>query len=109
MEILNFGKWIFVSSVVYFLSVNFDKLYLGGVVPLNMLGVYGIARAISDLLGNLVARLGNYVLFPFIVSHSQMPRADLRAQLAPLPDVDCADPNSRPDDPKAEPSAALAC
>jgi O-antigen/teichoic acid export membrane protein len=83
-EILHFGKWIFISSVVYFLSINFDKLYLGGVVPLNMLGVYGIARAISDLLGNLVARLGNYVLFPFIVSHSQMPRADLRAQLAPL-------------------------
>ena len=37
-----------------------------------------------DLLGNLVGRLGNYVLFPFIVSHSQMPRADLREQLAPL-------------------------
>ena len=46
-EILRFGKWIFISSVVYFLSLNFDKLYLGRVV-----GVYGIARAISDLLGN---------------------------------------------------------
>ncbi len=84
IEILRFGKWIFISSVVYFISINFDKLYLGKVVPLNMLGVYGIARAISDLLGNLVARLGNYVLFPFIVSHSQMQRADLREQLAPL-------------------------
>jgi O-antigen/teichoic acid export membrane protein len=84
MEIMHFGKWIFLSSIVYFLSINFDKLYLGRAVPLNLFGVYGIARAIADLLGNLVARLGNYVLFPFIVSHSQMPRADLREQLAPL-------------------------
>lgn len=84
LEILHFGKWIFVSSIIYFLSINFDKLYLGRAIPLNVLGVYGIARAISDLLGNLVARLGNYVLFPFIVSHSQMPRVDLREQLAPL-------------------------
>ena len=84
LEILHFGKWIFVSSIIYFLSINFDKLYLGRAIPLNLLGVYGIARAISDLLGNLVTRLGIYVLFPFIVSHSQMPRADLREQLAPL-------------------------
>jgi O-antigen/teichoic acid export membrane protein len=84
IEIMHFGKWIFLSSIVYFLSINFDKLYLGRAVPLNLFGVYGIARAISDLLGNLIARLGNYVLFPFIVSHSQMPRVDLREQLAPL-------------------------
>ena len=84
MEIMHFGKWIFLSSVVYFMSINFDKLYLGRAIPLTILGIYGIARAIADLLGNVVARLGNYVLFPFIVSHSQMPRADLREQLAPL-------------------------
>ena len=84
MEIMHFGKWIFLSSAVYFLSINFDKLYLGKAVPLSLFGVYGIARAIADLLGNLVARLGNYVLFPFVASHSQMPRADLREQLAPL-------------------------
>jgi O-antigen/teichoic acid export membrane protein len=83
-EILHFGKWIFVSSIVYFLSSNFDRLYLGKVVPLQILGVYGIARSISELLGLVVLRLGNYVLFPLIASHSQTPRADLRAQLAPI-------------------------
>ena len=84
MEIIHFGKWIFVSSIVYFLSVNFDRLYLAKVVPLNLLGVYGIARSISELLGGLVARLSNYVLFPFIASHTQMPRAQLHQQLSPL-------------------------
>jgi O-antigen/teichoic acid export membrane protein len=80
-EILHFGKWIFLSSIVYFLSTNFDRLYLAKVVPLQILGVYGIARSISELLGLVVLRLGNYVLFPLIASHSQMPRDNLRAQL----------------------------
>jgi O-antigen/teichoic acid export membrane protein len=83
-EILHFGKWIFASSIVYFLSTNFDRLYLGKAVPLQMLGVYGIARSISELLGLVVLRLGNYVLFPLIASHSQTPRAELRAQLASI-------------------------
>jgi O-antigen/teichoic acid export membrane protein len=83
-EILGFGKWIFVSSVVYFLSMNYDRLYLPTVFPLDLLGVYGVARSISELLGLLTMRLGNVVLFPFIAAHSQMPRADLHGQLAAI-------------------------
>jgi O-antigen/teichoic acid export membrane protein len=83
-EILAFGKWIFISSVVYFLSTNFDRLYLAKVLPLEVLGVYGIARSLSELLGMLFLRLGSVVLFPFIASHSQMPRTDLRDQLASI-------------------------
>ena len=83
-EILHFGKWIFVASIVYFLSTNFDRLYLAKVVPLVILGVYGIARSISESLGLVVWRLGNYVLFPLIASHAGMPRAELRAQLASI-------------------------
>src|SRR4029077_15389323 len=73
-EILGFGKWIFLSSVVYFLSMNYDRLYLPRIFPLALLGVYGIARSLSELLGVLTMRLGNIVLFPFIASHSQLPR-----------------------------------
>jgi O-antigen/teichoic acid export membrane protein len=83
-EILGFGKWIFASSIVFFLSMYVDRLYLGKVIPLELLGVYGIARSISDLSGNLTLRLGNVVLFPFVASHAQTPRAHLRDQLAPM-------------------------
>lgn len=84
LEILHFGKWIFFSSIVYFVSTNFDRLYLAKVVPLDVLGVYGIARSISELVGMVVLRLGNYVLFPLIASQAQTPRAELRSQLAPI-------------------------
>jgi O-antigen/teichoic acid export membrane protein len=80
-DILHFGKWIFLASTVYFLSISFDRLYLAGVIPLALLGVYGIARSISELLSMLALQIGNIVIFPFIASHSQLPRADLREQV----------------------------
>jgi O-antigen/teichoic acid export membrane protein len=83
-EILHFGKWIFVSSIVYFLSTNFDRLYLAKVIGLELLGIYGIARSISEMLSVMFLRFGNYVLFPLISSHHEMSRSDLRNQLIPI-------------------------
>jgi O-antigen/teichoic acid export membrane protein len=82
LQIIHFGKWIFISSMVYFLSTYIDRLYLGKVVPLELLGIYGIARSISDLTGNLVLRLGSVVFFPFVASQSHLLRADLVNQLS---------------------------
>jgi O-antigen/teichoic acid export membrane protein len=84
LEIVHFGKWIFVSSLVYFLSTYIDRFYLGKVVPLELLGIYGIARSISDLTGNLVLRLGSVVLFPFIASQSHLPRQEIIEHITPL-------------------------
>jgi O-antigen/teichoic acid export membrane protein len=83
-EIVHFGKWITLSSIISFMAMNFDRLYLAKIVPLAILGVYGIARSISELFGTAIGYLGYTVLFPFIASQSTMIRADLRNQLAPL-------------------------
>jgi O-antigen/teichoic acid export membrane protein len=81
-EILSYGKWIFLSSTVYFLSTNFDRLYLPTAIPLKLLGVYGIASSISGLLSMLVLQLGQDVLFPFIAAHLDVHRPELRARIA---------------------------
>jgi O-antigen/teichoic acid export membrane protein len=83
-EMLSFGKWVFVSSIVYFLSGNFDRLYLAKMIPLTLLGVYGIARALADMLSAVIVLVGYHVIFPVVASHSQMPRSELRNQLAPI-------------------------
>jgi O-antigen/teichoic acid export membrane protein len=83
-EIVDFGKWITLGAIVYFFSINFDRLYFAKVVPLELLGVYGIARSMSDLLGALAARLGSGVVFPFVASHLNTPRAHLRSELASI-------------------------
>lgn len=83
-EITNFGKWVYFNSMVYFLSINFDRLYIAKVVPLQILGIYGIARSLSDLFGNTANHLGNSVIFPFISSHADRPRETLRRELVTI-------------------------
>jgi len=80
-EITSFGKWMYLLSAVYFLSTNFDRLYFAKVVPLKVLGIYGIARALSDLFGAVAMHLGSGVIFPFISSHADRPREALRREL----------------------------
>ena len=63
-RILTFGKWIALTSVVTFAAGNMDRLVLGRLVPLALLGVYGIARAISDLPTTLARRLAWQIIFP---------------------------------------------
>ncbi len=81
-QIFSFGKWIFISSVIYFLSMNFDRLYYGKVAALGMVGVYGIARALSDLMGALIARVSSYLIFPLIAASRTTPPVELRRTLA---------------------------
>jgi len=83
-QILKYGKWIFIASFVFFLSMHFDRLYMAKVIPLGLFGIYGIARNLSDLVGPLVIRLGSIVIFPLIASSSEIPRADLRGKLASI-------------------------
>ena len=82
LAILKFGKWIFISSSVYFLAMSFDRLYLGKVAPLALVGVYGIARSLSEPFGALILRLGNFVVFPTIASLSHLPRPEIQRQLS---------------------------
>jgi O-antigen/teichoic acid export membrane protein len=83
-QIFTFGKWIFLSSIVYFFSVNFDRLYLGKVATLEILGVYGIARSLSEVASSLVLRLCNYLIFPLVASSQHVPRDRLREHVAPI-------------------------
>jgi O-antigen/teichoic acid export membrane protein len=83
-QILKYGKWIFISSFVFFLSMQFDRLYMGKVIPLGLFGVYGIAQSLSGLFSAAVLRLGYFVIFPLIASSSAMPRAELRRKLTSI-------------------------
>ena len=84
IEITSFGKWVYFNSMVYFLSANFDRLYFAKVVPLQLLGIYGIARTFSELFGTVATHLGSSVIFPFISSHTDRPRETLRHELVAI-------------------------
>jgi len=68
--IIHFGKWIFLSSTIYFVASNFDRLYLSKHIPWALLGVYGIARSLAEVFTILLNRVGNIVIFPIIAGSS---------------------------------------
>lgn len=70
-EIVSFGKWVFVSSLIYFLAMNYDRLYFAKAVPFAVLGIYGVARTFSDAAGQLVQRIGDMLIYPKIAATQQ--------------------------------------
>jgi O-antigen/teichoic acid export membrane protein len=79
-EIFSFGKWIFLSSIIFFLAAHFDRLVLSKYVSLAALGVYGVARSLGDIFGQLTTRLGNSIIFPSI-SSANFEGKDLRRKI----------------------------
>jgi len=85
--IMGFGKWIYLSSAVYFVSTQSDRMLLGHYLSIDMLGVYGIAVMMSETLQTLVLKLISGVLFPaysqIVQQESQRLRSAVsRARLA---------------------------
>lgn len=68
LEIIAFGKWIFLSTAIYFAAISFDRLYFVGVLSLALAGIYGVARTFSDMLGSLAQRAGALLVFPRVAA-----------------------------------------
>ena len=83
-QILAFGKWIMLTATLFFLASNFDRLYLAKVIPFALLGVFGIARNLSGMVSDGLARLCNIVIFPLVASEATKPRSQLHADLASI-------------------------
>ncbi len=75
-ELAHFGGWIFVGTVIAFFGQQADRLLLGKLDAMSVLGVYGIALTVSRMPQELSAVLSTHVLFPVL---SEMHReADTR-------------------------------
>jgi O-antigen/teichoic acid export membrane protein len=79
--IFRFGRWVFVSTILTYLSMQMDRLMLGRMIPLALFGAYAIANNIVDIPRTLVGRLNDLVLFPAVSRRADLPRAELRAKL----------------------------
>jgi O-antigen/teichoic acid export membrane protein len=71
---------VFFSSIVYFFAMNFDRLYFAKQITLSQLGVYGVARNLSDMISMFVLRLSNFVLYPSVAA-AGLASAELRQRL----------------------------
>jgi O-antigen/teichoic acid export membrane protein len=79
-QLMKFGKWVFLSSIVYFFAMNFDRLYFAKQISLSQLGVYGIARSLSDMVSLFVQRCSGFVLYPTVAA-ARLEPVELRKRI----------------------------
>jgi len=63
-EIFHFGKWVFLTSILFFLAASGDRLMLGWLLDPAILGLYAIAFLIINALRELFEKLSGGVAFP---------------------------------------------
>ena len=77
-EIVHFGKWIFLGTAFWFFATQSDRLILGRLIPLSVLGVYGVAYSLSDMPRGVINAFSVKVGYPFISRIIHLPIAEFR-------------------------------
>jgi O-antigen/teichoic acid export membrane protein len=74
-SLLHFGKWILLSTALYFFAAQSDRLILGKLISFSLLGVYSIAYTVSDIPRAVINAFVQKVGYPFItkMSHLSLP------------------------------------
>jgi O-antigen/teichoic acid export membrane protein len=76
--LVKFGRWILIGTALTFLALQSDRLILAKLISLQMLGVYGIAFALSDIPRQIILMFCSRVGYPFIAKFSDQPRPRFR-------------------------------
>lgn len=66
-DLFHFGKWILVSSAIYLIYAQGDRILLGLHVDPATLGVYSVAVMMSEVVSNVASRLNASVIYPTLV------------------------------------------
>jgi O-antigen/teichoic acid export membrane protein len=80
-EVLGFGKWIFVTSLVTFLAMQSDRLVLGKLFSTRMLGVYNVGASFAVLPQAMLTIVSTTLIYPLLSRNSRNSQADLVASL----------------------------
>lgn len=80
-ELFSFGKWIFISTATAFLAMQADRLILGKLFTLEILGVYTIAFTLASLPKLVFSSIAGKVVFPVISKFKDLPRKELQSKV----------------------------
>ena len=80
-ELLNFGKWILLSTAMMFLATQADRFILGKLFTMSMLGIYSIALNFAELPKQILGRLNGKVIYPLIVKYAYLSNTALRDKM----------------------------
>ena len=63
-ELFQFGRWVFVSTLLTFLATQCDRLIFGKMIPFELLGIYAIAFRLASIPTQVITRISHIVVFP---------------------------------------------
>ncbi|MFZ2736730.1 MAG: oligosaccharide flippase family protein [Burkholderiaceae bacterium] len=63
-EIIGYGKWIFLSSIIGFLAAHGEKIILGASLAAASFGIFSIASLLLAAVMGLYSSLNSHVIFP---------------------------------------------
>jgi O-antigen/teichoic acid export membrane protein len=63
-EMIGFGKWIFLSSIIGFLAGHGEKVILGASLSISSFGVFSIAGTLLAAIAGVYSTLNGRVIFP---------------------------------------------
>jgi O-antigen/teichoic acid export membrane protein len=80
-EIVRFGRWILLGTILNYLTMASDRLILGKLVTLSVLALYGVAYNISDIPRQVILQFCSKVGFPFLAKFIERSREEYNAVL----------------------------
>jgi len=80
-ELIHFGRWIFLSTIMSFLAGSLDRISLGRLLTLSELGLYSISLSFARLGVEVATRLANIVIFPILSRYQDDPETLVRKSL----------------------------
>lgn len=80
-ELVHFGKWIVVSTLVTYWALQIDRPLLGFLRDPAVLGVYVIGLSLVNLPREVIGRLAAVVLYPALVRGADQSVADIGRRL----------------------------
>lgn len=83
-DLLGFGKWIFLSTILFFLAGQADRLIFGRLLSVSTLGVFSIAATLAAIPTQVVWQIGHSILFPALSRLGHEPEGMRRVYLRSL-------------------------
>lgn len=74
-EVVHLGKWIFISTILAFFIIQMDRLALGKLVSLELLGFYSIAWIWATIPSQMLSQWSSQVFFPLVAQTLAQGRA----------------------------------
>jgi O-antigen/teichoic acid export membrane protein len=80
-EILKLGKYLFFSTIATYVIKQSDRAVLGLFIPVDLLGIYGIAFALATMPITLVEKFSTSIVFPLYRERHPMDAPENRSKM----------------------------